>query len=307
MDKVFILKQPYPYTTPAWKNTLQTALGIGGFVGLFLVSFQPFGLSETNHPYQTGLILAYGLVTALIIVVYDRMIVRFFPQFYREEHWTVGRAIFENSLIILLIGTGSFFYILQIFTTSGSLMGYLTMLLMTCMVGIFPITFMVFIKYNIKLKRNIKEAEVLEKEIQFLNKKSNAENTQITIPSLYQQDDLVLNQEQLIWISSADNYVEVVFKKPQLKKVLLRNSLAALEEKLFPYGIIRCHRSYLVNLSLIKQQYRISEMATKYRRWEKEDCLQGILVGWGVLLLPPLQLFWFKIGKLNLSLFPGCY
>ncbi len=222
MDKVFIfLKQPYPYTTPAWKNTLQTALGIGGFVGLFLVSFQPFGLSETNHPYQNWLILAYGLVTALVIVVYDRMIVRSFPKFYREEHWTVGRAIFENSLIILLIGTCNFFYTLQIFTSSWNLMGYFTMLLMTCMVGIFPITFMVFIKYNIKLKRNIKEAEVLEKEIQFLNKKSNAENTKITIPSLYQQDDLVLSQEQLIWISSADNYVEVVFKKPQLKKVTI--------------------------------------------------------------------------------------
>jgi len=64
---------------------------------------------------------------------------------------------------------------------------------------------------------------------------------------------LVLKTENLLFIKSADNYVEVHFLENSiLSKSLLRTSIKKLETAFSTTPIIRCHRSFIVNTSNIE-------------------------------------------------------
>lgn len=64
---------------------------------------------------------------------------------------------------------------------------------------------------------------------------------------------LTVRQEYLFYIESSDNYVNIYYKKGnKLIHTMIRTSLKALEEQLRDYGIVRCHRAYLVNMGNIK-------------------------------------------------------
>ncbi|MCQ2280807.1 MAG: LytTR family transcriptional regulator [Bacteroidales bacterium] len=64
---------------------------------------------------------------------------------------------------------------------------------------------------------------------------------------------LTVRQEYLFYIESSDNYVNIHYKKGnKLVHTMIRTSLKALEEQLRDYGIVRCHRAYLINMSNIK-------------------------------------------------------
>ena len=59
---------------------------------------------------------------------------------------------------------------------------------------------------------------------------------------------LILKKENLLFIQSADNYVEIHYlDNSEVKKYLLRNSIKNLEVQFENSPLIRCHRSYMVN------------------------------------------------------------
>lgn len=63
---------------------------------------------------------------------------------------------------------------------------------------------------------------------------------------------LSVNQDQLLYLQSQDNYTEVYYlKNDELRKKLLRGSLSSFEKQL-PRPLFRCHRSYIVNLLAIE-------------------------------------------------------
>ena len=58
---------------------------------------------------------------------------------------------------------------------------------------------------------------------------------------------------KLLFIESADNYSEVVFlQNGQPKKTLLRGSLSRFEEQAHHPDVVRCHRSFVVNLQRVE-------------------------------------------------------
>lgn len=71
---------------------------------------------------------------------------------------------------------------------------------------------------------------------------------------------LSVAKENLLYIESADNYVCIWYtKNDQLKKQLLRITMREVCEQMAETNIIRCHRSYMVNLDLVKVMRREKE------------------------------------------------
>jgi DNA-binding LytR/AlgR family response regulator len=92
-----------------------------------------------------------------------------------------------------------------------------------------------------------------------LNKKLK-ENKQIPektvlFDSDYQKDSLVLKVSLILFIRSANNYIEVFWKESDtIKSQLVRCSLTKAEEMLKDDKFIfRCHRSYMVNINYIEK------------------------------------------------------
>ena len=71
---------------------------------------------------------------------------------------------------------------------------------------------------------------------------------------------LSVAKENLLYIESADNYICIWYiKNDQLKKQLMRITMKDISEQLADTNIVRCHRSYMVNLDLVKVMRREKE------------------------------------------------
>jgi hypothetical protein len=67
-----------------------------------------------------------------------------------------------------------------------------------------------------------------------------------------------LKAEDLLYIESSDNYVSIKYlQNTQPKSILVRNTLKNLEQELGSSLLLRCHRSYMVNIkkvSMVKKE-----------------------------------------------------
>lgn len=71
---------------------------------------------------------------------------------------------------------------------------------------------------------------------------------------------LSVRRENLILIESADNYVCIYYLNgDQTKKSMVRNTLSRVTEHLQGSRIVRCHRSYMINLDHAKVLHRDKE------------------------------------------------
>lgn len=74
------------------------------------------------------------------------------------------------------------------------------------------------------------------------------------------ENKLSLSANSLIFIESADNYVEINYvSQNKLNKFLLRNSMKRMEELLVGTNVCRCHRSYIVNMEHVTAMRRNAE------------------------------------------------
>lgn len=69
---------------------------------------------------------------------------------------------------------------------------------------------------------------------------------------------LVINQNNLYYIESDDNYIKVWYQDSydELKQYMLRCRLKTIEESFSDSDLVRCHRKYIVNINKIEQMIR---------------------------------------------------
>ena len=81
----------------------------------------------------------------------------------------------------------------------------------------------------------------------------------LTLIADNEKDVLKLQPDDLLFIESSDNYCTIVHLKDEpvgagkLLKPLLRSSLSRLETQINRPHIVRCHRSYVVNLNRVER------------------------------------------------------
>ena len=64
---------------------------------------------------------------------------------------------------------------------------------------------------------------------------------------------LSIKFHNLYYIESSDNYVNIYYEnKGKITRFLLRRSLKSIEDSYTDYPLVRCHRSYIVNINKVK-------------------------------------------------------
>jgi DNA-binding LytR/AlgR family response regulator len=289
------LSKPYPFNPLSRKDSLSSFL-IGCFVAFFLLVFQPFGISLWETPHRFLKILGFGLVSFLCPVIFKLVLMLVIRARKPEENWNVWKEILSLIVVLLFIALGNMVYgnLIGIATLS---FGQLAMAVSaTFLLGLFPVTANVALKYNRFQALNQKEAQRLEQEVKGYqhrlemqeeipgnkNRETLEEITgdiaeepdpkttdlnededlpdrkglnapdQLILVAENEKDRLEVSSEDLLYIESADNYSAVVFlSKGNISKQLIRASLKRIESQIgLPY-MIRCHRSYIVNLKQI--------------------------------------------------------
>lgn len=281
-------KKPYPYNSLTTKD-LYSNLLIGLFVAFFLLTFQPFGISEWQTNQRFLKLLGFGFISFICPTVFKLILVLCISRSKPEETWTVWKEIVTLIFALLFIAMGNLVYGNFIGIGAYNFTALLYAMIATFLLGIFPVFANVAIKYNRYLALNQKEARQMEHQVKIYQQNLKAEslrtNDQIeetrpepeqplsqfkapkeeekqlnsTFPeetliliSENEKDKVQLNPDDLMYIESADNYSNIVFfKNGSVSKQLLRASLKRLESQIEAPFIIRCHRSYIINLKYV--------------------------------------------------------
>ncbi len=265
---------------PAQRSTrlaLVSAFGFGAFVACFLFIFQPFGL----HGVPEGLArvcLGYGAITTGVMLLMQLLLPRFFPHFYAEEDWTVGREIAHTMGNILLIAGGNLGYSVYMEFVDLSFGAFLIFLGFTLVVGSFPAVVGVLLRQNAYQRKYLAQSQVYNAqldrqhsmahegrvvvEVVPASAKTAVPEVRITLQEDSGGKAFTCFISNLLAIEAADNYVKLHLDPeandqaglPFRKTELLRLTMATAEEALSKHpGFFRSHRSWMVNLDRLEK------------------------------------------------------
>ncbi len=248
-----ILSKPFPAPAEP-RQRFSASISFGLFVGVFLFVFTPFGLH--GDALSLALICAgYGLITAAGMLTMQFPLIKLFPNFYRDDGWTIGKEVLQTMGNVLLIAAGNALYSawLGFYAFSAGL--FLLFLGITLAVGFFPVTIMALIKQNGLDKKYRSQSAGINESISHHNDAALApKHAELAFCDEELRPVLTTFTQRLVAIESADNYIKIYWKEGSSAQTLMvRNTMTYAEEmlKLYP-GFFRTHRSWIVNTSKIK-------------------------------------------------------
>ena len=256
------LSKPYPHIPSKRSAWINNAL-IGIFVALFLLVFQPFEINQWQTSHRTIKIIGFGVVSFVVPTFYSWLVSVFVSDKEREENWKIWKEILLVLGILLSIALGNLLYSNFLGISEITLVGFFYSSLVTVLLGLFPISMAILNKYHRLLHQNFEEAKlanqqiaqhILEQSSVRPAEKNSEENKKQTEKKLLllaenQKDKLEINESQLLYIESLDNYSTIFYtERETIRKQILRTSLKRLEPQLTETKVVRCHRAFLVNL-----------------------------------------------------------
>ncbi|MCF8277796.1 MAG: LytTR family transcriptional regulator [Flavobacteriales bacterium] len=246
------LKQPFPDKAEL-KQSLITIFWVGVFVGLFLFLIRPFSI-EGPWADLAWASAGFGAVTVVFGWMFE-LATRFI--FKIETHgpsWTLGKWMFTSIILVVWIALGNFLFVN--FLSGWNAMGYFSFVRMigyTSLIGIFPVALSGVL---IQLRATQKNEESALDISEHLHSDKEVENQQTIVLEAENGQQLGLKTMDVCYIEAMQNYVTVWFLKDgKLSKEMLRATIASVEEKFAGTDVIRCHRSYLVNVDRIETVY----------------------------------------------------
>lgn len=239
MNIAKLLIVPFPPPRRSLKKLLFIVLlGICG--SIFILLYNPFEIAEQAGSFLINLLLfSLGVVFALSIIFMEWVIPWLFPKYFKK--WNVGKALLWYTLVFLFAGSINFIY-------KSYLGGFSDF---TVLEWVYVLARTLAISGTVAL--------VIVGLYQLLNKNKLAglvSGEQFTIKAS-DGKSYTLNLNQILYLSSDDNYVDIHYTEKAIrKKMTVRSSLKHLETQLVnPISPIkRCHRQFLINISKARIQ-----------------------------------------------------
>ena len=242
--------QPFPGCN-LWLRNLRSS-AIAGFIVFFIIYFlKPFGLNQVPANDILTHAFLYGIVTFVTTAANLLFLPRLLPYWFAEKSWTVGKELLMMIWQILTISLANALLTHILYGWTLSLSTFLIFLGYTSAVGIFPVSFLVLLKYTRLLKKHQEDADSLDSE---LRTEPLLDQRLIKLFGDYQNEILEVMANDILYVSAADNYIQVFYLRDGfIKSDFLRSTLKNAEQRLseFPQ-FFRCHRTYLVNLQKIE-------------------------------------------------------
>jgi hypothetical protein len=229
-------------------NRLIISLGIFCFVWFVLFSFGIFDLSYFSvlqRFYITGVYSLFELLSLLFnsFIVYERVVKK--HTYATTTAWIIW--------IIFCIGVSNFLVTTKVFGFENfSLYVFIKNQIYTLILGLIITPFGLMIHYNFVLRQKILKIETIQSETSAVKQKPEV-NEMIFLRSDYNNDSFEVSLNRIIFIKSADNYIDVYYSAGDtISHKFIRNTLTAIEQMQIHPDLVRCHRSYIVNRRKIR-------------------------------------------------------
>lgn len=206
------------------------------YLCFIVIVLQPFDTSQFDAEYKKLLLSGYGIFTGIVFVIHSRFEKIWY--FRLNRVWSVNHEIISVLLFCFFIGTVLYMYNRTIVNNfkDYTLATYWRFLSITvlCMIP-------VFVPPMVYLRQKLGERIIPP-----------AKNSMVLIGE-NKNEVLRMKKDELLFIKAVENYVEICFmdKSKKVISVTFRQTLSNVFEQL-PF-LEKCHRSYLVNTSTIKE------------------------------------------------------
>jgi DNA-binding LytR/AlgR family response regulator len=241
------------------QNQTMMVLFVSIFAVIFINIFKPFGSEDwmTKGRFTPTQYLLWStiLVTmGMSIVAISRVIMYHYAK-KPTHNITVLRYILWVIVELLLLSAA--FTALALITSYGGIERDPTEIYKNALqntIFIMFIPYLICIMYLSYQDKNTKLRTIMEENI------GNKSTSFITFHDDRGILQLSVAKENLLYIESADNYISTWYlKNGQLKKQLIRITMRDLSSQLEDTNIVRCHRSFMVNLDQVKVLRREKE------------------------------------------------
>jgi len=232
-------------------NIIRLILLTASFALLFINIFQPFG-SRVWYPYISDLKYFFFssliILTGMLVVVISRLIMIAYTKKNSIQYWEYGLWVVAEILSMSL-----FYSLFAKFIPKEGMNRDFTDIfhqstVNTSLVILLPYSIL-WLYFSWRDKNNMLEKMTKEEQSLDLPKKN-----LIAFPDEKGELRISIVLENLLYVDSADNYATIHYlNKSKLSHFLIRNSLKWIEENLTKDSpLVRCHRSYVVNLDKVK-------------------------------------------------------
>lgn len=234
---------------PDYINNKKNIMRLVGFTALFALVFiniyKPFS-SSNWYKVSEFMFFVYSsviILTGVLVVVISRLIMYFYSKRHKISYWKYGIWVFLEILFMSVFYTVYTIVlnpgrdVMEVF--EGSVKNTALVLLLPYFV----------LWFYFGWRESVRKLEQIE----------NPDDFTINSPgSIAFRDEkgvlrISLSMYDLMYIESSDNYVLIHYTiNDKIKRYLLRNTLKNLEKEFQRTNVVRCHRSYLVNLDRVK-------------------------------------------------------
>jgi DNA-binding LytR/AlgR family response regulator len=249
-----ILQQPYPFQF-LFTHTFWATLGLSTFLFLFLKVFEPFGLGQNLRTSVYAAAAVYSLIPSLVIIVHRHALRAFLPFYSKESEWTIGKEVTFYLILFVSVGilnTVASFFLDANVSVEVILEEFLRDTLHTVAIGVIPVVLLNLLSYIFLLRKNQQKSTQLSDVLrERVPETATRPESTIRITSPLKKDELVINLEEVLFVQSVGNYLDIYFENG---KKTVRHSMSSFESLLSGHPeFFRCHRSYIINVRKIKQ------------------------------------------------------
>jgi hypothetical protein len=229
-------KFPFPFLD-SLKYRLLHVFIILVFSVLFLIVFEPFNIKAwLKYPEwlkDLGL-LSLGL-TFSFIIAFSQLLIRTVVKVKKFKVYHLLVWLTAEILLLTVILT-----IIFADYTNGFMKEFFITLRFASVGLVLPYSFSILILMLIQ-QNNSQEHS--------LSKSPPEKSDLIHIKDERQQVKFSIQKSSVLYLESSDNYVTIFYlQEDHVKKEMVRNSMKKMEKQLQSSGLIRCHRSFIVNM-----------------------------------------------------------
>lgn len=233
----------------------RVAVFIGLSVFLVLAVFQPFGTYNFQHAWKYPMLAGYGVVISLGSMAAWEITNRLYHRSAPHKIWTLLHEFGLIGFVFFFSASMTFFYQRTVLGGSISATGYLLFMAVAMATSIFPIATLLIVQY-------FRARSEWEKNQWKLQNPASEDASTITLRGENKHETVTLLKRELLFVRSADNYVEIfLLKNGAPERLMLRIALSRLAAQLDDPDFLQTHRSYVVHLG---QRLRLEGKSPNY-------------------------------------------
>jgi LytTr DNA-binding domain len=245
----------------AWR--LWFSIGISFYYFLFFYFFHPFkeeyvltNEAEMVHSHAVfALIILFTLINVIVVTP------KYFPKYFLPQNFSINNFYFLVGVCFAVTSTLNYFNLFYFFNIDGVFLDFnrywFKTSLPTLLFTTVPLIIFTLLLFNYVTEKENKE---LSTQTQLDSSRLEEETPQYKDalqPQIFHFTDTSnkkkfnIPNDKLYYITSAQNYIEIHYKKNEgLARLVLRNSLKALEEDMnldMHSTLVRCHKAFIIN------------------------------------------------------------